>query len=128
MMNRVVIGLGSNIDPDRNIPKAVELLSQKFTVLKTSKFKSTKPVGFLDQSDFMNGAVLLTTDLERDQLKKELRKIETALGRKRRGSKFGPRPIDLDIVIWNGEIADNDFYERDFIRTAVREVLPGLKH
>ena len=127
-MNRVVIGLGSNINPGQNIPQARELLGKKFTVLKESKLKTTKPIGLLDQSDFVNGAILLETALEKDQLKQELRKIETVLGRKRTGPKFGPRPIDLDIVIWNNEVADKDFYKRDFIRDAVREVLPELKH
>lgn len=127
-MNRVVIGLGSNINPEQNIKRAIELLSTRFNTDARSEFTVTKPVGFEDQSDFINGAIALETDLELELLEAVLAEIETGLGRKRGVNSFGPRTIDLDIVVWNGEIIDNDFYDRDFLRKAAIEVFPGLRY
>ena len=50
------------------------------------------------------------------------KKIEDKMGRDRTAPKFGPRNIDLDIVVWNGEIVDDDYYTRDFLQKSVREI------
>lgn len=125
-MNKAVIGLGSNIDPQINIPAARHILAQKFKVLKESTFKQTKAIGPISQPDFINGAVLLETELNEDQLTGGLKDIEQSLGRKRTDFRFGPRTIDLDIVVWNGVVVDPDFYSRDFLRESVLEILPSL--
>ena len=126
-MNRVIIGLGSNINPGRNISKAKKLLAEKFRLLKESRVLTTKPVGITDQADFHNGAVLIETPLTRTKLKAELKKIEKALGRQPSKFKSGPRTIDLDIQVWNNRIVDKDFHERDFLRKTVQELLPELQ-
>ena len=123
-----VISLGSNIDPEVNIDRALQLISERWTVLAKSQFVQTRPVGLLDQPDFLNGAVLLQvgeTDTA-EAMRVALREIEAALGRVRGPDKNGPRTIDLDIAVWNGRVVDEDFYEREFLRTAVLEVFPDL--
>lgn len=92
-----------------------------------SNFAFTSPVGFLDQPDFLNGAVLLATDLSCEELKGVLEGIEKEMGRVKSANKFGPRVIDLDIVVWNGEVTDEDYYSREFLRDAVEEVIEGKK-
>ena len=87
-----------------------------------SPFIKTKPVGIIKQSDFINGAVKIETRMERDELKIFLKGIEDRLGRDRSAPKFGPRTIDLDIVVWNGKIIDDDYYSREFLRKSVDEV------
>jgi 2-amino-4-hydroxy-6-hydroxymethyldihydropteridine diphosphokinase len=127
MPHEVVIGLGSNIDPEANLEQAVQELKSRFKVSKRSQWTRTKPIGIQDQPDFYNGALLLETELEQQSLKKELKRIEDLLGRDRSLPKFGPRTIDLDILIWNKKVVDEDYYERDFLRKGVEEIIPDLE-
>ena len=124
-MNEVIIGIGSNIDADKNISGMLEILREKVEVVKVSPMIRTKPIGIENQPDYTNGAVKIKTEYEQKSLNKLLKQIEDQLGRDRTGPKFGPRTIDLDIVTWNGEIIDQDYYTRDFIRTSVRAVDEG---
>ena len=127
MPHEVVIGLGSNIDPEANLEQAVQELESRFKVSKRSRWTRTKPIGIQDQPDFYNGALLMETELEQQSLKKELKRIEDILGRDRNLPKFGPRTIDLDILIWNKKVVDEDYYERDFLRKGVEEIIPDFK-
>ena len=128
VINNAVISLGSNIDPDQNIQKAKELLQREQKVLGESTFVRTKPIGNTAQPDFINGALLISTELGLSELIARLKKLERMLGRKKSEDKFGPRPIDIDVVIWNGKVIDNDFYERSFVQNAVLELLPDLQY
>ena len=127
MINKAIIALGSNIDPKKNVSKARGLLSQKFQIIKESRFIRTKPIGISKQPDFINGVVYIQTENELKQLKRNLKTIETLLGRKKGKEKFGPRTIDLDIVVWNNSIIDTDFYKRPYLKKSVLEILPNLK-
>jgi len=128
-MNTVIVGLGSNIEPEENIQKARAILAQKYNVLAESYFEVTKPVGEIPQADFINGAVLLETELGVEQLKAALKNTESDLGRKETSDqKGGPRTIDLDIVTWNRSIIDQDFYKRDYLKKSVLELIPDLKY
>lgn len=121
--NIVILGIGSNINAEENISKMLELLKDQVDLLKISSFKKTKPIGIEDQPDFTNGAVKIQTSLNRNALNKLLKSIEDELGRARSAEKFGPRTMDLDIVVWNGEIEDKDYYTRDFLKKSVQEVM-----
>ena len=127
-MNRVIIGLGSNIKPDQNIKQAREILAQKYRIIAESCFNVTEPVGTIKQADFTNGSVLIETELTIEQLKEELGRIEEDMGRNRLHDRYGPRTIDLDIVIWNEEIIDQDFYERGYLKESVLELVPNLNY
>ena len=125
--NKVVIALGSNIEPEENLELAVVELKSRFKVLKRSRWIRTKPIGILDQSDFYNGVLIMATELGMESLKQELISIEDLMGRDRSKPKFGPRIIDLDILIWNGKVIDKDYYDRDFLRKGVEEILPDFE-
>jgi 2-amino-4-hydroxy-6-hydroxymethyldihydropteridine diphosphokinase len=125
-MNIAVIGIGSNINPFDNIKKAKKVISSEQKLLGESKFVKTKPVGFKNQPDFINGAFLIETDLELKELRAYLKNVEIKLGRKKSSNKFTSRTIDLDIIVWNNTVIDNDFYEREFVRNSVKELLPEL--
>lgn len=73
----------------------------------------------INQPDFTNGAVRIFTHLDKDQLNKILKHIEDDLGRDRTLPSFGPRTMDLDIVVWNGKIVDEDYHTRDFLKNSV---------
>lgn len=124
MPNIAAIGVGSNIEPEKNIEKAKSLLFEKFNLKTFSKFVKTKPIGVSGQPDFLNGAVLIETDLGRIEVISILKEIEKKMGRAASEDKFGPRTIDLDLVVWNGEVAHPDFYSRDFLRAAIQEIMP----
>lgn len=123
MSNHVVIGAGSNIDARDNIQLAFSRLKERFDVVKISSVIKTAPVGITAQTDFLNAAVSLRTNLTRSELVKELKRLENELGRDRSRPKFGPREIDLDVVVWNGEIVDEDYHTREFLQRLVNEVV-----
>jgi 2-amino-4-hydroxy-6-hydroxymethyldihydropteridine diphosphokinase len=125
-MNRVVVGVGSNIEPARWIPAARRIVARDLRLVAESRFVSTKPLGRTDQPDFVNGAWLVETEHDRASLKAYFRGVEARLGRDRSDGKYGPRTIDLDIVAWNGDVVDADYHRRDFVRAAAREVCPEL--
>ena len=128
MSHTAVIGLGSNINPQTNIAEAKKILGQKYTILAESQFVVTEPIGTTTQPDFIKGAVLIKTALAQERVKKDLKNIEISLGRRHETDKFGPRTIDLDIVVWNNQVMDQDFYQRDFLKQSTLELIPNLKY
>ncbi len=126
-MNQAIIAVGSNVDPDRNIRTALEEIREHLALQAESPFIRTKPIGNIEQPDFLNGALLVETKKHYSELKKWLKQLENKLGHNRNDDKYGPRIIDLDIVVWNHDIVDNDVYEREFLKKAVFELLPDLK-
>lgn len=121
--NTAIIGIGSNIDAENNISKMLEILGKEVEIIKVSRLLKTKPIGIENQPDFTNGAVKIKTRMGKEELNRFLKKTEDWLGRNRKVPKFGPRTIDLDMVVWNGEIVDDDYYTRDFLRKSVEEVI-----
>ncbi len=127
-MNTAIIALGSNIYPQENIIKARQVLTNEFKLLKESHYVSTKAIGPTVQPDFINGALWIQTDLELESLKARLKELEQSLGRSNDAFKYAPRTIDLDLIVWNNEVVDRDFYEMDFVRMAVLELCPQVKY
>lgn len=126
--NIVLIGLGSNLDPEENIAKAKGLLGRCGHIIRESALVRTAPLGITNQPDFLNGTLILQTELSLEALKSALKGIEDQLGRKRKSPKSGPRTIDLDIVVWNNKLIDKDFYSRDFLKKLTLELLPDLPY
>jgi 2-amino-4-hydroxy-6-hydroxymethyldihydropteridine diphosphokinase len=121
-MNSCIIGIGSNIDAEVNIPKSLQLLANDLKILQVSKMVKTKPIGFFSHNDFTNGAIKAETNWDQKELTRYLKRIEDQMGRDRTVVKFGPRNIDLDILIWNGQVVDLDYYSRDFLRQSAAEL------
>ena len=86
----------------------------------------TEPLAGRDQPNYMNGAILIQTSMGLEELKSWLRELERDLGRIRSTDRYDSRTIDLDIVVWGGEIVDEDVFEREFLKAAILEVCPGL--
>ncbi len=121
--NIAIISIGSNLDAEENIKCMLEILGKKVSVLAKSQLLKTKPIGIEDQPEFINGAVKIATSFDHKNLKLLLKSIEDELGRDRTAPKFGPRTMDLDIVVWNGDIVDVDYYTRDFLKNSVDELI-----
>ena len=134
------IGIGSNIEPEKNIAAALRLIAEQTTVIALSTFYRTQALGRPESPAFYNGAAKLRTDAGPRELKLEiLRKIETALGRRREKDKYAPRTIDLDIIIYDDLVSaepdliipDPDIARREFVALPLLEldpklVLPGI--
>jgi 2-amino-4-hydroxy-6-hydroxymethyldihydropteridine diphosphokinase len=118
-----IVGVGSNIEPKKNIKLAIDLLRKDFEILAVSSFIQSSPIGMHNQPDFLNGAVKLKVNQEFESFRMHLKAIENQLKRDRTGPRFSPRTIDLDIVVWDGKIVDNDYFTRDFLKKSVDEIL-----
>jgi 2-amino-4-hydroxy-6-hydroxymethyldihydropteridine diphosphokinase len=108
-MPLVYIGLGSNLgDREATIRRALELLAADgaIEVEAVSSLRETEPVGYVDQPRFLNGAAALRTELAPRAVLERLQQVEAALGRDRTGRRFGPRTIDLDLLLYDGEQVD----------------------
>jgi 2-amino-4-hydroxy-6-hydroxymethyldihydropteridine diphosphokinase len=139
-LSTVYISLGSNIDPEANLRRAVELMGQRCKVLAVSHAYRTPPQGFTEQADFLNMAVKVETDMDAATLKHNvLDWIERELKRVRDpNNKNAPRTIDLDISLWNDEVFDYGekpwhVPDRDIVRFAhvalpLAEIAPEYVH
>jgi 2-amino-4-hydroxy-6-hydroxymethyldihydropteridine diphosphokinase len=105
---RAYIGLGANIgEREQTLRRAVSLLAatDRVDVVRVSELRETDPVGVVDQPRFLNGAVALETTLEPHELLETLLRIERELGRIR-GERWGPRAIDLDLLLYGDDVVD----------------------
>lgn len=126
MFHTAVIAIGSNIQPEINIPKAISLLRTLVEVKIVSNIWETKPVG-TDGPNFYNGAVLIRTDLGLRDLKYQvIRKIEDQLGRVRTSDSHAPREIDLDIVVFNDLVMEEALWNQVFVAKPVSELIPDF--
>jgi len=122
-MISTIISVGSNIEPHKNCEAARQILQDETSFKGKANYIVTKPWGYEDQPDFLNGAFWLETESDFDTFNSYLKTIEKRLDRIKHGNKAGPRTIDLDIVIWDNEIIVDDFYDKDFVRIPVSELI-----
>jgi 2-amino-4-hydroxy-6-hydroxymethyldihydropteridine diphosphokinase len=121
-MNDCIIGIGSNIEADYHIAEMLRLLSADVEIVLVSKMVQTKPIGIAEQHDYTNGAVKILTEMDIEELSIFLKQLEDQMGRDRSQKKFGPRNIDLDILIWNNTVVDPDYFTREFLRNSAAEL------
>ena len=100
----------------------LKLLGTRLEIVQVSKMIKTKPIGITEQPDFTNGAVRIRTEMNLEILSLYLKKLEDQMGRNRSQPEFGPRNIDLDILIWNNTVIDQDYYTRYFLRNSAAEL------
>jgi len=138
MTIRVYIGIGSNLnDPIAQVLEAVEELEMiPDTILaERSSLYSGKPMGPGDQPDYVNAVVAMDTLLSAAELHEALIRIEDLQGRTREGDKWGPRIIDLDLLLYGNHSIDTatltvphpGMHERDFVIIPLEEVAGNLK-
>lgn len=134
--NIVYIAFGSNKgDALANIKAAVAKLGKFGEVKQISPLFKTKPEGFLEQEDFINGALCFATALAPNDLLKELKNIELLLGRIP-SFKNAPREIDLDIIFYNNTVLDTPAlkiphplcHTREFVLRPLSAIAPDIIH
>jgi 2-amino-4-hydroxy-6-hydroxymethyldihydropteridine diphosphokinase len=124
----VILGLGSNIKPIENLIRALELLCRQTDVCHVSSAWESAAVGS-DGPDFLNAAVWIESPLSLPDLKQRiLRPIEAQLGRVRTADKYAPRTIDIDILIFEGNLVDSAVWHQGFLAVPVAELCPDFKH
>ena len=135
-MTCAYVGLGANLGPrEETLHRAVELLREAdgVDVLAVSQLRDTDPVGVVDQPPFLNGAVAIETARTPRELLNLLLAIEASLGRVRE-ERWGPRTIDLDLLVYGDEVVDEPglrvphphLHERRFALEPLVELAPEL--
>ena len=132
------IGLGSNLgDRTATIRRALDRLAAQpeIEILAVSSLRETDPVGFEDQPRFLNGAAALRTELGPRELLDRMLEVERGLGRVREGTRYGPRTIDLDLLLHGDTVVDEPgleiphprLAERTFVLEPLVELDPHLE-
>jgi 2-amino-4-hydroxy-6-hydroxymethyldihydropteridine diphosphokinase len=98
-VTRVYLSLGSNIEPEKNLVAAIDVLREKFGDVLVSPTYRFRAVGF-DGPDFLNLVAAIDTDMEAAALNDWLRNLENQQGRRRDVPRFSSRPLDIDIVLF----------------------------
>ena len=126
--HHVYLGIGSNISPEVNVPRAIALLRKYVEVEAISTIWESPPAEG-SGPNFLNAAVLIRTDLDEADLRSRiLRRIESQLGRIRTADQNAPRTIDLDILIYDGQVRDDQIWLRAFLALPLSELIPDLIH
>ena len=136
-MARAYVGLGANLgDREETLRRALELLASEpgIAVVAVSTLRETDPVGYVDQPRFLNGACAVDTELGPRRLLERLLAVELVLGRERTGPRFGPRTLDLDLLLYGDDVVDEPgltvphprLTERRFALEPLAELAPGL--
>ncbi|MDH5509869.1 MAG: 2-amino-4-hydroxy-6-hydroxymethyldihydropteridine diphosphokinase [Nitrospinota bacterium] len=106
--HRVFLGIGGNINPERNIPLGVELICSRFSLVQLSPVYRSEPWGIKEsQPDYLNLVAEVTTELDIFGVRGELCWIERTIGRKRTTDKFAPRPMDVDLLLYDNSIGQH---------------------
>lgn len=135
-MATAFVGIGSNLgDRETHLRTALDLLAAEegIEIVAVSRLRETEPVGPVEQGPFLNGAVQVSTDLPPRQLLERLLAVEQRLGRVR-AERFGPRTIDLDLLVYGDEVLEEPgltlphprLHERRFALEPLAELEPGL--
>lgn len=137
MQTTAFVGIGSNLgDRETNLARAIELLSAEdgIDVVAVSEIRETAPVGPVEQGPFLNGALQVETSLRPGELLERLLAVESRLGRVR-AERWGPRSIDLDLLLYGDETIDEPglnvphprLHERRFVLEPLADLDPGLE-
>ena len=121
-MHQVYLSLGSNIEPEINLPRAIDLLAEHGEILKLSRAWESAAVGS-DGPNFLNACALFLTPLPLAELKNQLiHPIEEKLGRRRTADKYAPRTIDIDAVLFDDQSCHDKFWKMAFVVIPLAEI------
>lgn len=136
-MNIAYIGLGSNLEnPEQQIRNAVNAIKaiERTVMSNISALYYSRPMGPKDQPDYMNAVAELTTSLSPIALLDELQKIENDAGRVRKDNRWGPRILDLDILLYDNNVINSErlivphygLKDREFVLIPLNEIAPSM--
>lgn len=133
----VYIGLGANLnDPVQQLRSALSAISRipNSQLIRYSSFYSSQPLGPSEQPEYVNAVAALNTSLAPEELLKTLQKIELEQGRTRKAERWGPRTLDLDIILFGQRIINSElltvphyhFHLREFVLYPLYQIAPQL--
>jgi 2-amino-4-hydroxy-6-hydroxymethyldihydropteridine diphosphokinase len=134
-MAEVYVAVGGNVEPRKYLDRALGLLERTFGPLVVSPAYRNPAVGF-DGADFINLVVGFPTSLSAAEVRERLQSIETACDRPRDAPKWGPRTMDLDLLLYGEEISDvpgltlprPDLVRRAYMLRPLADIAPDLVH
>jgi 2-amino-4-hydroxy-6-hydroxymethyldihydropteridine diphosphokinase len=127
-LHEAYLNLGSNIQPEINLVQAIELLVEYGEIRRISNAWESKSVGAV-APNYLNACILFISPLGQVELKEQaIWPIETRLGRKRGEDKYVPRPIDIDIVLFDGAIYKEGFWKSAFVVLPLAQIYPEYQN
>ena len=134
-MAKVYLGLGSNIDSERNLRVAARELRRVFGELELSPVYQSKSVGF-DGADFLNLVVGFESDMTPEEIQAEIERIHDLAGRRRGQDKYSSRPLDIDLLMYDDlvraaprpPLPRADILEYGFVLQPLADLAPDLVH
>lgn len=134
-MAHIYVGLGSNIEPEKNLSLAVRELRQKYGDLEVSSVYRSAAVGF-DGDDFLNLVVGFVSDDQPPEICDEIERLHDLVGRARGSDKWAARPLDIDLLLYDDRIIDerpvrvprSDILQYSFVLRPLAELSPDLVH
>ena len=136
MPEQAFIALGSNVEPEVNLPRAARRLAEIGALRAVSMVYQNPAIGPAPAPAFLNAAVLVETELSATEIYQHLRQIEADLGRIRTPDKYAPRVIDLDLCLRGAQVLetpevvlpDPDILVRAHLAVTLAEVAPEFHH
>jgi 2-amino-4-hydroxy-6-hydroxymethyldihydropteridine diphosphokinase len=127
-LHQACLLLGSNIEPEKNIPQAISLLQEKLTILQHSSVWETASVDCC-YPNFLNMALVISTQMDAMELKEQLlRPLEARMGRVRTEDINASRQIDFDIILFDGELQDPGLWHLVHLAVPVAEIFPEFRN
>lgn len=134
-MSTIVVSIGSNVEPEQNLRSAVRFLRRDFNDVVLSPVYQSKAVGF-DGADFLNLVVSARTDMAPDSVVARLRHIEADHRRDRSGPRWGPRTLDLDLLLYDDQVRREgvlrlpraEIVDHAFVLRPLADLLPNAQH
>ena len=134
-MFQVYLGLGSNIDAERNLRMGMAELRRRFGALKVSKTYRSKAVGFAGE-DFLNLVVGIETDATPEEIESSIEDIHTLAGRQRNEERYSSRSLDIDLLLYDDMVRESpeprlprsDILKYNFVLRPLAEIAPNFRH
>ncbi len=122
------LSLGSNIQPEQNLVRAIQLLQEQGTIEQISRAWESRSVG-AEGPNYLNACIAFSTPLTHQELKEQVTlPIELKLGRKRTENKFAPRTMDIDIILYDDQSCDDKSWEKAFVVVPLAEIYPDYQN
>jgi 2-amino-4-hydroxy-6-hydroxymethyldihydropteridine diphosphokinase len=132
-MPRVFVSIGSNVEPERHVGKAMDLMRACFGAVTLSPIYRNKAVGF-EGDDFLNAVAGFETGLDVPELKTALDGIEVRCGRERGAARFAPRTLDLDLLLYGQKVDEaarlprKEILKYAFVLKPLADIAPAERH
>lgn len=129
------LGLGSNLDAEKNMRLASREIRARFSLQRISPVYRSKALGF-DGADFMNAVACIETDLSPQELCRELELIHEMAGRRRQPERFVSRTLDIDLLLYDQLVTDDegirlprkDVLQYSFVLKPLADIAPDYCH